>query len=211
MKGNLIIVSAPSGAGKTTLVQEVLKRVSGVKPSVSYTSRPPRVGEVNALHYHFVTRAEFEALVAQAEFLEWAEVHGNLYGTSRRAVEALLAEGSDVILTIDVQGASQARQVFPTAVCVFILPPSFQSLLERLDGRGGNDAADLHVRLQNALFEIAQYPNYDYIVINDELAQAADELAAIIRADRCRRARRIAEVESVRQTFQAQRSEKIMN
>jgi guanylate kinase len=202
MKGNLIIVSAPSGAGKTTLVQQVLKRVAGVKPSVSYTSRAPRVGEVNAVHYHFVTRADFETLVAQGEFLEWAEVHGNLYGTSRRAVEALQAEGNDVILTIDVQGAAQARQLFPTAVSIFILPPSFQTLLERLGGRGGNSAADLQVRLQNALFEIAQYPNYDYIVINDKLAQAVDELAAIIRAERCRRDRRTAVVESIRETFQ---------
>jgi guanylate kinase len=211
MQGNLIIVSAPSGAGKTTLVQEVLKRVPGVKPSVSYTSRAPRADEVNAVHYHFVTRAEFEALAAQGEFLEWAEVHGNLYGTARRAVAALLAEGNDVVLTIDVQGAAQARQLFPVAISVFILPPSFQALLERLDGRGGANAADLQVRLQNALFEIAQYPHYDYIVINDELLPAVDELAAIIRAERCRRARRSAEVESIRQTFQTQQNEKILN
>lgn len=203
MKGNLIIVSAPSGAGKTTLVQEVLERVPGVKPSISYTSRAPRAGELNGVHYHFVTREEFAALIERGEFLEWAEVHGNLYGTSHRYVEALLAGGNDVILTIDVQGAAQTRQLFPAASSVFILPPSLQALLERLGERGSNDAEDLQVRLQNALAELAHYPNYDYIVINDKLAQAVDELAAIILAERCRCARRTAEVESVYQTFQA--------
>ena len=202
MQGNLIIVSAPSGAGKTTLVQEVLKRVPGIKPSVSYTSRAPRAGETHGLHYYFVARAEFEALAAQGDFLEWAEVHGNLYGTSRRYVEALLAEGVDVILTIDIQGAAQTRKLFPAAVSVFILPPSFQALLERLNERGSNNAADLQVRLQNALIELAHYSNYDYIIINDKLAQAVDELAAIIIAERCRLARRAAEVENIGRTFQ---------
>ena len=201
MTGNLIIVSAPSGAGKTTLVQEALRRVPGLKPSVSYTSRAARTSESHGVHYHFVSREEFAALIERGEFLEWAEVHGNLYGTSRHYVEALLAQGSDVILTIDVQGAAQTRQLFPAAVSVFILPPSFEALLARLDERGSNDAKDLQLRLQNALAELAEYINYDYIVINDKLAQAADELAAIILAERCRRARRTAEVESIYQTF----------
>ncbi len=201
MAGNLIIVSAPSGAGKTTLVGEVLKRVPNVRPSVSYTSRPPRNGELDGVHYHFVTRAEFSALLERGEFLEWAEVHGNFYGTSRHAVETLLAAGTDVILTIDVQGAAQTRRLFPAAISVFILPPSYQAMRARLGERGANGAADLAVRLQNAHAEIAHCEQFDYVVINDELEPAGAELAAIILAERCRRTRRQAEIEQIRQTF----------
>ncbi len=201
MQGNLIIVSAPSGAGKTTLVSEVLTRVPNVRPSVSYTSRPPRAGELDGVHYHFVARASFTALIEDGEFLEWAEVHGNFYGTSRRAVETLLAAGADVILTIDVQGAAQTRQLFPAAVSVFILPPSYQSMLARLGERGANGKADLELRMQNARAEIAHCEHFDYVVINDELEPAGAELAAIILAERCRRTRRQADIELIRQTF----------
>lgn len=201
MTGNLIIVSAPSGAGKTTLVSAVLGRLPRVKPSVSYTSRAMRSGEVESVHYHFVTCAEFTAMIERGEFLEWAEVHGNFYGTSRLAVEKLLAAGEDVMLTIDVQGATQMRQLFPAAVSVFILPPSYQAMLARLDDRGANGAEDLELRLQNARAEIAQCEHFDYVVINDELEPAVAELAAIILAERCRRTRRQAEVEQIRQTF----------
>ena len=181
---------------------EVLWRVPNVRPSISYTSRPPRAGELEGQHYHFVTRAEFEAMRARGEFLEWAEVHGNCYGTSRAYVEKLLAEGADVILTIDVQGAAQTRQLFPEALSVFILPPSFGVLLARLDVRGANGAEDLQVRLQNARDELAQYPHFEYIVINDKLEPAVAELAAIIVAARCRRPRRTAQVERIRKTFE---------
>lgn len=201
MSGNLIIVSAPSGAGKTTLVTEVLTRVPGVRPSISYTSRAPRAGEVEGAHYHFVSRTEFDLMIARGEFLEWAKVHDNFYGTSYPYVQELLASGVDVILTIDVQGAEQIRRFFPESVSVFILPPSYEVLLRRLDGRGANHAADLQLRLQNALAEIAQYPHFDYIVINDELPHAVEELAAIIWAERCRTNRRTAQVERIRQTF----------
>jgi guanylate kinase len=201
MPGILIIVSAPSGAGKTTLVTEVLERVPGVQPSVSYTSRTPRTGEVPGVHYHFVSRAEFDLMIARGEFLEWAKVHENFYGTSHPYVEQLLAAGHDVILTIDVQGAAQMRRFFPASVSVFILPPSYPVLLARLGIRGANSKADLQVRLQNALDEVAQYPNFDYVVINDDLPQAVEELSAIIIAERCRRARRTAAVEEIRQTF----------
>jgi guanylate kinase len=201
MPGNLIIVSAPSGAGKTTLVAEVLKRVPGVRPSISYTSRTPRTDEVPGLHYHFVSRAEFDLMIARGEFLEWAKVHENFYGTSRVCVEQLLAEGHDVILTIDVQGAAQMRRFFPKTVSVFVLPPSYPVLLARLGERGANNRADLQLRLQNALAEIAQYPHFDYVIINDQLPQAVEELVAIIIAERCRRTNRMATVESIRQTF----------
>jgi len=195
MSGNLIIVSAPSGAGKTTLVGEVLKRDRCIKPSVSYTSRAPRNQEQNGVDYHFVSRQEFRTMVECGDFLEWAEVHGNLYGTSRRMVEQLLGAGNDVILTIDVQGAAQARNLFPDAVSVFVMPPSYQILLERLDTRGANHSDDLKLRLNNAIRELAQFTNFDYLIINDDLDQATDELAAIVLAERsrCDRRRQIAE------------------
>lgn len=203
MTGNLFIVSAPSGAGKTTLVTAVSQRDARVKESVSFTSRAPRAGETEGEHYHFVSRAEFEAMIERGDFLEWAEVHGNLYGTSRHRVEELRAAGRDVILTIDVQGAEQARNLFPNAVGVFVLPPSREILLERLDSRGANNAADLQLRLKNALYEMAQYKHFDYVIVNDDLTTAADELAAIVAAERCQRARRIEIAEQIINTFGA--------
>jgi guanylate kinase len=190
MIGNLIIVSAPSGAGKTTLVAGALGRDNRARPSISFTSRRPRAGEKQGVHYHFVSRAEFEAMIANGDFLEWAEVHGNLYGTSRRAVEEVRSSGSDVILTIDIQGAAQARQLFPDAVSVFIMPPSLDALAERLESRGTDTAHDRRLRLESALQEMEQYVNFDYVVINDDLNRAINELGAIITAERCRTRRR---------------------
>jgi guanylate kinase len=204
MSGNLIIVSAPSGAGKTTLVGEALKRDALVKTSISFTSRPPRAGEEQGVHYCFVSRAEFEAMIARGDFLEWAEVHGNLYGTSRRAVEEARAAGFDVILTIDIQGAAQARKLFPDAISVFIMPPSLDALVERLENRGTDTVDDLQLRLSNALHEIEQYVNFDYVVINKDLDRAIDELAAIIVAERCRLKRRSRAAEQILQTFRKQ-------
>src|SRR5262245_9554472 len=136
MTGILIIVSAPSGAGKTTLVAGALGRDDRVRPSISFTSRRPRAGEEQGDDYHFVSRVEFKSMIASGEFLEWAEVHGNLYGTSRRAVEEIRSSGYDVILTIDIQGAAQARKLFPDAISVFIMPPSLDALAMRLESRG---------------------------------------------------------------------------
>lgn len=201
MTGNLFIVSAPSGAGKTTLVCAVAERDSQVKESVSFTSRPPRTGEKEGEHYHFVARAEFEAMIERGEFLEWAEVHGNLYGTSGRLVQQLRAAGRDVILTIDVQGAAQARVLFPDAVGVFVMPPSRETLLERLDTRGANTLDDLQLRLGNALSELAQYKNFDYLIVNDDLQSATGELAAIVIAERCRQKRRREAAEQIIGTF----------
>lgn len=201
MNGNLFIVSAPSGAGKTTLVGEVLKLDQRIRPSVSYTSRAPRNGEQNGIHYNFVSSEEFRSMIERGDFLEWAEVHGNLYGTSRRLVEHLRGEGHDVILTIDVQGAEQARRIFPGAVSVFILPPSYDTLLGRLDARGANHSDDLQIRLRNAIDELAQFRNFDYVIINDDLNQAVSELAAIVLAERCRRQRREEKVQKIVETF----------
>ncbi len=201
MDGNLIIVSAPSGAGKTTLAGEIISRDPQVKASISFTSRAPRAGEADGVHYHFVSRPEFEAMIERGEFLEWAEVHGNLYGTSRRLVEEMRAAGYDVILTIDIQGAAQARQLFSDTVSVFILPPSRESLIERLEFRGANHSDDLQLRLNNALHELEQYVSFDYLVINDELERAIEELAAIIHAERCSVKRRSRLAEQILQTF----------
>jgi guanylate kinase len=201
MNGNLIIVSAPSGAGKTTLVGEVIKRDNRVKSSVSFTSRAIRAGEMNGVHYNFVARAEFEAMIARGDFLEWAEVHGNLYGTSRRAVEEMRTAGHDVILTIDIQGAAQARQSFNDAVGVFILPPTREAMIERLQIRGSNDSDDIDLRLRNAILEVEQYACFDYVIINDDLDRAVGELASIITAERCRLDRRREIAERIIQTF----------
>lgn len=201
MSGTLIIVSAPSGAGKTTLVGEVLKIDAQVRPSISFTSRAPREGEVEGSHYHFVSEAEFQAMVARDEFLEWARVHGRYYGTSRKTVDGLRSAGFDVILTIDIQGAAQARAIYPDAISIFILPPSFDTMLERLDVRGANNAEDLKIRLRNAHDEIAECFKFDYIVINDELQHAVGELAAIIAAERYRTSRRRGVAEEILDTF----------
>jgi guanylate kinase len=201
MNGNLLIVSAPSGAGKTTLVSELVRRDPGVKSSISYTSRAPRAGEMDGVDYHFITADGFQGMIERGDFLEWAEVHGNLYGTSRHAVEECRAAGFDVVLTIDVQGAAKARGLYPEAIQVFILPPSYPDLIKRLSRRGGNSDDDLKLRMQNALNEIREYENFDYIVINDDLNKATEELAAIILAERCRCRRRKHSVEQILRTF----------
>ena len=204
MLGNLIIVSAPSGAGKTTLVDGAIERDNRVRPSISFTSRRPRVGEEQGVHYHFVSRAEFEAMIANGDFLEWAEAHSNLYGTSRRAVEEIRSSGCDAILTIDIQGAAQARKLFPDAISVFIMPPSFDALTRRLENRGTDTEHDRRLRLDNALHEMEQYVNFDYVVINDDLNRAIDELVAILTAERCRLERRREIAARILQTFNKQ-------
>jgi guanylate kinase len=201
VNGNLIIVSAPSGAGKTTLVAGALGRDNRVRPSISFTSRRPRAGEEQGDDYHFVSRVEFESMIANGDFLESAEVHGNLYGTSRRAVEEIRASGYDVILTIDIQGAAQARKLFPDAISVFIMPPSLDALTRRLESRGTDTERDRRLRLDSALHEMEQYVDFDYVVINDDLNRAIDELVAIITAERCRTARRREIAEWILQTF----------
>ena len=201
MAGNLIIVSAPSGAGKTTLVAAVIKRVAHAMPSISFTARSRRSGETDGIDYHFVGPDEFDAMIARGDFLEWAEVHGNRYGTSRSLVEQLLGREMDVILTIDVQGAANARALYPEAIAVFVLPPSYAALVERLHGRGANATSDVQLRLLNGRREVEQFRNFDYLIINDDLERATDELRAIIIAARCRRERRAALAENILRTF----------
>lgn len=181
-RGHLFVVSAPSGAGKTTILKAVLSQLPAVGFSVSHTTRPPRPGEINGKDYCFVTMEQFTALQKDGDFLEWAKVHGNLYGTSGLAVTAQLERGQDLILDIDVQGASQlkARRQGLEATFIFIAPPSLAELERRLRGRQTESEETIRLRLQNACQELLAAPQYDYIIINDDLEQAKAMLTAII-------------------------------
>lgn len=182
MTGNLFIVAAPSGAGKTTLVSELLARDPLIQLSVSHTTRPPRPGETNGRDYHFVDVPTFLAMRDRGDFLESAEVHGNHYGTSRRWLEQQLACGRDVLLEIDWQGARQVRALFPAAIGVFVLPPSFEELERRLRGRGQDGAEVIERRLKNAREEIRHVAEFEYVVINNKLHEALNDLLAVVRA-----------------------------
>jgi len=184
MSGNLFVVAAPSGAGKTTLVRLLLEQESRVHLSISYTTRGPRPGEENGREYHFVDNVEFQAMIARHEFLEWAEVHGNYYGTSLRWLREQLSLGRDILLEIDWQGAQQVRQLFPEAIGIFILPPSMEELTRRLTGRGTDSADVIARRLAAAQAEMRHVGEFDYVIINDQLAQALEELRAVVRASR---------------------------
>ena len=188
-RGRLFIVSSPSGGGKGTLIRRVLKSVPGIGYSVSWTTRRPRPGEIDGVHYHFVGEDEFGAMRERGGFLEWAVVHGNSYGTARSVVEQELCEGHDIILEIDVQGAASVRAVASDAVSVFILPPSFDVLRERLRRRGTEEPATLALRLRNARDEVRRYQEFDYVIVNDDAQRAARQLEAVVYAERARRAR----------------------
>jgi len=186
MAGHLYIVTAPSGAGKTTLVRMLLENDSGIRLSISYTTRAPRTGEQDGREYNFVTMDAFRAMVARSEFLEWAEVHGNCYGTSRPWIEAEMAAGRDVLLEIDWQGAQQVRRLFPEAIGVFVLPPSMAELERRLTGRGTDSAEVIARRLAAAREEMRHVSEFDYVIINDDLQQALGDLLSVVRASRLR-------------------------
>jgi guanylate kinase len=200
-RGMLIVVSSPSGGGKGTLIDRARKIVPNLSYSVSYTTRTPRPGEVNGREYFFVSQADFEVMKAQNQFLEWAWVHGNLYGTSRDQVMNELAGGCDIILEIDVQGASSVRALVSDAVCIFILPPSFEVLRQRLITRGTDGPADLERRLRGAPAEVEHYREFQYVIINDDMERASAQLAAIIFAERARRERQEEQLKSVLQNF----------
>jgi guanylate kinase len=188
-QGILIVVSSPSGGGKGTLIKSVLGTVPGLSYSVSWTTRQPRPGEVDGVNYHFVNMKQFERMRADDGFLESAVVHGHLYGTARSVVEQELAEGRDIILEIDVQGAEMVRKSIPSTVSVFILPPSFEVLSQRLRARMTEQPEQLQVRLRNARAEVERYREFDYVVLNDEVDRASSQLASIIYAERARRER----------------------
>lgn len=185
--GILYIVAAPSGAGKTSLVKRLVDTTPGVVVSISHTTRPPRPGEEDGAHYHFVTDPTFEAMRAEGAFLEHARVFGNRYGTSRAAVEARLAAGLDVILEIDWQGARQVRALAPASATVFILPPSRETLRQRLAGRGQDSPETIERRMAAALDELSHYAEFDYLVVNDQFSAALEALRSIVIANRQRR------------------------
>ncbi|MDA8161579.1 MAG: guanylate kinase [Desulfobacteraceae bacterium] len=188
-QGDLFVVSAPSGAGKTTLCKRLLGSVTGLSFSISHTTRQPRRGEVDGRDYFFVSRDRFDAMRQAGEFLEWAEVHGNLYGTAKVQVLERLKEGLDILLDVDVQGARQIRGIFPDAVQVFILPPSWKELERRLRARGSEGSERLKLRLSNAAAEIDAVHEYEFTVVNSDLETALEEMKAILTARRCRTTR----------------------
>jgi guanylate kinase len=190
-RGHLYVIAAPSGAGKTSLLHAVMARRPGLSFSVSCTTRKPRAGEVDGKDYHFVDRAEFERLVAAGEFVEHADVFGNLYGTRRSVVEAALADGRDLLLEIDWQGARQVRERLPEAVQVFILPPSRAELEKRLRGRGSDSAEAIARRLEESTIEMSHWREFDYVIVNRDFEAAAAELEAILdgRGDASRQGR----------------------
>ena len=190
--GSLFVVAAPSGAGKSTLVNALLAQEPGIKLSISTTTRAPRPGEQDGREYHFTSADDFVARAARGEFLEWAEVHGNYYGTSRLMVEKEMKTGTDILLEIDWQGARQVKKQFPQAAGIFILPPSIAALEERLNKRGQDEPHIIARRLLAAGGEIAHAPEFEYVIINEEFNVALSEMSAIVRATRSRFAQQAA-------------------
>jgi guanylate kinase len=200
-RGLLFIVSAPSGAGKTTLVERLVEHTLSLKMSRSYTSRAAREGETDGVDYNFVTRPKFEAMAAAGEFLEWAEVFGNLYGTGASDTETLLASGHDVVLVIDVQGARKVRARGIKTTTVFVMPPSMAVLEQRLRGRSKDSETEIQRRLQVARGEVAAFAEYDFVVVNDELTSAVDRLRSIVVAERSRLDRMQPSAETIVSSF----------
>lgn len=184
IQGNLYIVSAPSGAGKTSLVRALLEQDTSIRLSVSYTTRPARPGEEEGKHYHFVSREDFQQRLAHGDFLESAEVYGNYYGTSQSWVENQLQQGHDILLEIDWQGAQQVRKLMPQATSIFILPPSLETLRQRLSNRGQDSQEIIDRRMHTAQDEVSHAPEFDYVIINDDFNTALQDLLAIARAAR---------------------------
>ena len=182
--GNVYVVAAPSGAGKSSLVKALMELDAAVRPSVSHTTRPPRGQEKDGREYHFVSDAAFDALIQSEAFLEWATVHGHRYGTSRESIEQRIAQGADVVLEIDYQGALQIKKIFANAVLIFIFPPSWDELRSRLQNRGEDSPEVIETRLKNAAHEMSQAPKFDFVIINELFERALFDLKAIVHAQR---------------------------
>ncbi|MBH0046739.1 guanylate kinase [Pseudoalteromonas sp. NZS11_1] len=183
-RGNLFILSAPSGAGKSSLINALLKKHADMKVSVSHTTRAPRPGEENGVHYHFVSTDEFKALIAKDDFFEWAQVFDNYYGTSKQAIESQLDAGIDVFLDIDWQGAQQVRKIMPSVQTIFILPPSKEELEQRLNNRGQDSAEVIASRMAKAQSETSHYNEYDFVIVNDDFESALADIEMIVMAHR---------------------------
>jgi guanylate kinase len=203
MKGNLIIISSPSGGGKGTLIKEILGTLPDIGYSISYTTRAGREGEENGRDYFFVSQAEFDQRIADGDFLEYAQVHGNWYGTSKALLEELISEGKDVILEIDVQGAGWVRKRMPDAVSIFIFPPTFEVLRDRLTARATEGTDALALRLRNSFDEVKEYTRFTYVVVNDDKDSAARRLESIILAERQRSDRQMPVIKAILDSFDA--------
>ncbi len=201
VRGLLFVVSAPSGAGKTTLVERLVEQLPHLRMSRSFTSRPARPGETDGVDYYFVTRERFETMAAAGEFLEWADVFGNLYGTRAADTENILAAGDDVVLVIDVQGARKVRARGLQTCAVFVMPPSFDVLEQRLRGRSQDSEDAIQRRLQGARDEVAAFAEYDFVVVNDAVAAGVDRLRGIVMAERARLQRMHGQAETIVRTF----------
>jgi len=200
-RGSIVVISAPSGAGKSTLIRHLLSAFPDLSFSVSYTTRLPRAGEEDGKQYFFVSREVFEGMIARHEFVEWADVYGHLYGTARKQLHAAQAAGRDILLDIDVQGHHQVRARLPEAISVFVLPPSYRELARRLRNRRSEAADQIERRLCMAREEINHWPEYDYLVVNDRLANAAQVLRGIVQAARFRRLNQEGCVRKIIKTF----------
>jgi guanylate kinase len=200
-EGMLIVVSSPSGGGKSTLLARLFHALPDLRYSISYTTRPPRPGEVDGRDYHFVTEAEFARMRAAGELLESAQVHGNQYGTSRLEIESELAHGQDIVLDIDVQGAAAIRAIMPDSVRIFIMPPGFDVLSQRLRARGSDAPEVVERRLRNARAEVTRFREFQYVVVNDDLETAVQELTSIVRAERRRWTRSEAHLKNIVNAF----------
>lgn len=196
-RGTLVVVSGFSGAGKGTVLAQVLARRPDLYVSVSFTTRAPRQGEQDGVNYHFVTREEFQTRIGRGEFLEYAEYVGNYYGTSMTVIREKLERGIDVILEIEIQGAAKVREKMPEAVSLFLVPPSFEELSRRLHSRGTDSEETIRQRLETARREVREIVNYDYIVVNDTVDRAVEEILAILTAEGCRKERRLHLIEGV--------------
>lgn len=199
--GTLLVISAPSGGGKGTLIKRLLSMLPQIGYSVSFTTRPPRPHEVHGRDYFFISRAEFDAMISAGGFLEWAEVHGNCYGTARAQVADEIAAGRDIILEIDVQGAANIQRLGVAAVSIFILPPSYTVLEKRLAGRATETPAQVALRMANARREVLEYHHFDYVIVNDDLDRASRQLAAIVIAENTRRERQTRTIGTILATF----------
>jgi len=199
--GSILVISAPSGAGKSTLVKRLIASLPDLAFCVSHTTRPPREGEKEGRDYFFVTRRRFERMIAEGGFIEWAEVFGHLYGTSKAQLEKALADGRDVLLDIDVQGHQQVRKRLPEALSVFVLPPSFQELKRRLAARHSDSPQVVERRLAAARQEISHWPEYDYLVVNGRLSRATQDLRTVIEAGRLRRQSQAQRAQGICRTF----------
>ena len=198
--GNLFVVAAPSGAGKSSLVKALLELDSQVQPSVSHTTRAPRGQEKHGREYFFTSEQEFDAMVSADAFVEWAQVHGNRYGTSKKAIEERMAQGADVILEIDFQGAIQIEENFDNAISIFILPPSWDELRSRLERRGEDSPAVIEMRMKNAQIEVAQVGKFDFVIINELFERALFDIKAIVHSQRLKFA---AQLRTRAETFKA--------